>query len=236
MMNNAFVDIWTIPLTLELPENLPLSAAEMSRAREYQPAPRRTFVIGRYAVRCILAAYLQTLPEQVMFQTNAFGKPSLAGISSEIQFNVSHSADLAVCAVTQSAQIGIDIEYIRLIEPIDDMQAMAQLYFADQEYQQFMQLPVAEQLEAFFALWTRKEAFIKGVGQGLAHPLNNFCVPFNKTAINNRMRVYDAETGADKGWSLFAFQPEPHYMAAVAIEGAFLAYPSFKRFPGDIPR
>ncbi|MEO8392705.1 MAG: 4'-phosphopantetheinyl transferase superfamily protein [Chloroflexota bacterium] len=229
-MDDRPLDIWMIPLHLDLPESLPLSAEEWERAQRFFPEPRRMFMASHYGLRCILASYLQIKPEQVEFQVDAYRKPSLRGISN-LNFNLTHSAELALCAVVWGKQIGVDVEIVR---PIAEMDDIAAAHFSREEYQQFSRLPLSEKEEAFLALWTRKEAFLKAMGHGLCYPLDRFRVPLEASAIDQRLSILDDLTGAALDWSLYSFRPASDYVAAVVVEGEVDLSPTLYRFPDDL--
>jgi 4'-phosphopantetheinyl transferase len=122
-------------------------------------------------LREILSGYLETTPAQVRFSYNAYGKPAVQ--DSRVRFNVSHSGGWALFAVTERREVGIDIERI------DARVAQEQIperFFSAWEAAQLRALPVAQQTDAFFRCWTRKEAYIKARGLGLSLPLDSFDV------------------------------------------------------------
>ena len=111
----------------------------------------------------------------------AHGKPELGPPwkACGLEFNVSHSHELAVYAFTRGSQIGVDVECIR---PMPNAAALLERFFSPEEVQQWQQMPAERQLRAFFQGWTRKEAWLKAVGSGLSFPLNQFCVTLDGPA------------------------------------------------------
>src|SRR5262249_50093841 len=151
-------------------------------------------------LRKILSDYLNTGPEKITFTYNQYGKPATNGI----HFNLSHSADLAILAVSRTRELGVDLEKIT---PIDDR--IAEHFFSPNEVAALRALPEDGQQEAFFAVWTRKEAYVKAHGQGLSIPLSSFDVSLDHPARFLR--------GVD-GWSIESFEPAPGYVAALVAE------------------
>jgi len=150
-----------------------LSADEAGRAQRFHfTEDRLRFVVARGSVRTILGLYLEEEPKNIRFEYTRYGKPELSP-RRRLHFNVSHSAGLAVLAVTNGQDVGIDAEFIR---PVTDFSRIAERFFSQREYQTLEALPAETRLRAFFACWTRKEAFIKAIGEGLSRPLDQFNV------------------------------------------------------------
>jgi 4'-phosphopantetheinyl transferase len=173
--NRFDVRVWTAQLDdsplVDATENI-LDAQEQQRARRFHNAlHRRRFVAGRVQLRSLLARCLKTEPSQVRFRYGQHGKPDLVG--SSLRFNVSHSENTAVYAVGENIRLGVDIEILR---PVADADALAKRYFSLAEQRDFALCPAEEKSTAFLTLWTRKEAYIKAIGEGLSHPLDAFDV------------------------------------------------------------
>ncbi|MBI3896806.1 MAG: 4'-phosphopantetheinyl transferase superfamily protein [Gammaproteobacteria bacterium] len=190
-----------------------LSTDEQERAQRFLRAQHRQyFTVARATLRRLLGFYLGIDPRHVRFSYNAFGKPALAE-STDLQFSVSHSSKVAVYAFTRGREVGIDVERVRAdfqCEPI------AQRFFAAAEYQALCNVAPALRPQAFFAGWTRKEAFIKAVGQGLSYPLDQFEVSLTPGAPAQLLRI-GADPNAAKDWSLWSIAPAPGYIGAVVI-------------------
>jgi 4'-phosphopantetheinyl transferase len=188
-----------------------LSHDERNRSARLRFArDRRRFIAARGVLRDLLGRYLGTRPGQIRFTYNAFGKPELSPeFGSRLRFNLSHSADLALIAITTEAGIGVDLEYIR---PQPDHAEIARSFFSAAEVDQLNRLPSPLHTLAFFGCWTKKEAYVKACGEGLAIPLTSFSVP---------MATDPTHTLVDLGrpWSLYTLQPVPGYVGALAIEG-----------------
>jgi len=214
--------VWRFPL--DLPASAlagwerSLSDDERRRADRFRtPALRRRFVAGRGGLRAVLSAYLGCPPERVGFVYGRHGKPALApGLTpGPFEFNLSHSGELALCAVSSVGVVGVDIEAVRPMEA--NGQNLVGRFFSPRERDDFFSLPEPERLAAFFRGWTRKEAFLKATGTGLATVLDSFDVPLDPAAPPAVLRVAD-DPGASARWSLFDLDPGPGYAAALAVE------------------
>ena len=222
LLPNDAVHVWRTSLCvsatcLRIFENT-LTADERARAeRFYFQKHREHFIVGRGLLRHILSRYLEKEPDQLRFCYNSYGKPALieeAGAEG-LCFNLSHSHGVALYAVTRGREIGIDIEYFR---PDVETKKLAERFFSPREAAALRALPEHLQKEAFFNCWTRKEAYIKADGKGLAIPLNAFDVsltPGEPAALLSSQR-HPQETSR---WVLQALDPEPGYAAALAVKG-----------------
>ncbi|MBD2360280.1 4'-phosphopantetheinyl transferase superfamily protein [Anabaena minutissima FACHB-250] len=189
---------------------LTLSSDELTRAnRFYFPEHRQRFIAGRGMLRQILGSYLGIDPEQVKFDYEARGKPVLAeGLQhSGLLFNLSHSQNLALCAVNYTRQIGVDLECIR---PMSDVEALAQRFFLAKEYDLMRSLPDDQKQKVFFRYWTCKEAYLKATGDGLAQ-LEQIEVALTPTE--------PARLQTSPAWSLLELVPDHNYVAALAVAG-----------------
>ena len=173
---------------------------------------RRRFILGRGFLRALLARYLETTPEDVSFSYGPYGKPALSAQHHSLRFNASHSHELAVYAFAQDHELGVDVEYIkRDLETAD----IARHFFSAYEVETLSALPEAERAAAFFRCWTRKEAYIKGIGSGLSHPLDQFDVtlaPGDRAAL---LRDHRDPVEASR-WSMFNLELDD-YAGALAV-------------------
>lgn len=150
-------------------DSLPAEAAllshdERERAARFRfDTDRHRYTACRAALRCVLAAELGATPESIAFTYNPHGKPALSANGS-LDFNVAHSGPMALIALTQDGEIGIDIEAIR---PELATHEVAATVFTDEER---ALLRGVDHVEQFFRLWTRKEAYLKAIGEGFASP------------------------------------------------------------------
>jgi 4'-phosphopantetheinyl transferase len=194
-----------------------LSDAERKRASRFAfDRDRRRFTVARARLRRLLSTRLGVRPEAVEFVYGAYGKPALARrfADSDLRFNVSHSDDIAVYAFAAGREIGIDVEAICAI---GDADAIAARFFSNRENETYLALDPGDRPLGFFNCWTRKEAFIKALGDGLYHPLDRFDVSLAPGEPATLLRVGD-RSGDDCGWHMESFSPVPGFVAAVAGE------------------
>lgn len=222
IVTNSDVHVWRAALTQPLARVQQLvqtlSADERIRAeRFYFERDRNRFIVGRGLLRMVLSCYVGIAPEQLQFCYGSRGKPTLAETpgGSKLRFNLSHSEGMALYAVTRDREIGIDIEYIR---PITEMEQIAKRFFSVQENAVFCALPPNQKQTAFFNCWTRKEAYVKGIGDGLALPLDQFDVSLTP-GEPARLLAIKGDRSAANHWSLQELSPAPGYVAALAVEG-----------------
>jgi len=194
-----------------------LSDQERARAGRFAFEPdRRRFIVARALLRQLLAARLGVRPEAIELAAGARGKPGLAGrfSPSDLRFNVSHSQDVVAYAFSSGREVGIDVEAVRALPDADDVAAR---WFSPREYAAYRVLQPDDRALGFFQCWTRKEAFIKALGDGLFHPLDRFDVSLAPGEPARILRV--AEVPGDRcGWGLQGFSPVPGFVAAVVAE------------------
>jgi 4'-phosphopantetheinyl transferase len=195
-----------------------LSSDERARAERFHfPRDRHRYIVARGILRALLGRYLNSDPADVLLGYLPSGKPILAPEwrGDHFQFNLSHSHELALCAVGRRRRLGIDVEHVR---PELAAERIAERFFSPSEVTALRALPQSCQAEAFFACWTRKEAYVKARGEGLQIPLNQFEVvvaPGQPAAILHD----EADPQAVSRWSLRSLDLGPTYAAALAVEG-----------------
>ena len=189
-----------------------LSADERERARRFRrDEDRRRFVVCRATLRALVGSCLASPPAELRFRYGEHGKPALDG-DAGLEFNVSHSGDVALVAIALDRRIGVDVERHRSVD-IDDLAAR---FFSDDERRGIVGSEGAEKLARFYACWTRKEAYLKATGRGLSLPLDRFSVSIVEPAAV----VRDADDpDAAIRWQLATLAAGAGYSAAVAIEG-----------------
>ena len=215
--------IWRTPLQLpdsqlEACRRL-LSAEEARQAdRFYFERDRRRFIVARGTLRRLLGAYLQADPSHIELANGARGKPAVVHPQEgdKLEFNLSHTTDLAVYAFARGRQVGVDVEAHR---PLDDLRQLAGTVFSPHELAVLDSLPPAQQVSAFYACWTRKEAFIKAIGEGLYFPLDHFDVTLAPSEPARLLRV-QGDPAALNRWQMAAFDPGNGFSGAVVFEGA----------------
>lgn len=213
------VHVWRTPLE-QPPERVDeflrtLDDEEREKASRFHFAQhRRHFVVGRGVLRLLLARYLATLPQDVRFNYGSHGKPALGGAhhASSLRFNVSHSGELALYAFVEDQEVGVDVECIKADFTTEEI---AERFFSPHEVETLNALVAAERPAEFFRYWTRKEAYIKALGTGLSHPLNEFDVSV-----------------AIPGWSIVDLDVGPGYAAALAVDGLIHGLQKFTLIPG----
>ncbi len=216
------VHVWRIQLDVTADtlarRYLTLAPDEQARAARYRrPTDRDRFVAARGALRGILGRYLGVSARAIRFDYGPHGKPALmSGLTPSqpaLTFSLAHSRSLALCAVADGCALGIDIEWV---QPALAQERIAERFFATGEVATLRSLPASEQPLAFFRCWTRKEAFVKALGQGLMYPLNRFEVSLAPTEPPALLSVADAPAEA-AAWSLSELLPAPGYVAALAV-------------------
>jgi|GEM_PF-134532 len=195
-----------------------LSTDERERASRFHfHRDRECFIASRGILRFILGRYLDREPADLRFFYNAYGKPALTEeMTDGLRFNLSHSAGLALYAVAQNREVGIDLEWIR---PSLAREQIAERVFSAAEVAALRSLPDQLQAEGFFTYWTLKEAFTKAKGEGLTLPLDGFEVSPSSEGQVAGLTLYGHPQEA-RCWSLLKLLPAPGYLAALAIEGS----------------
>lgn len=195
------IHIWTAPLSSNPKDQehwfATLSPDERERAGRLKfDRDRSMFIAGRGQLRAILSAYTGAPARDLIFEYGRFGKPALRDHLG-IYFNVSHSAEWAVYAIAREERLGADIERIR---PIPEIENIARQFFGPAEYAEYLKLGSDQRENWFFRSWTRKEAYLKALGGGFSSP-------------------DDLPANPSSEWTLFDFQPETGYAAAIAVFG-----------------
>ncbi len=188
-----------------------LSADEQVRAAKfYFDRDRNRYIVARGTLRTLIGHYEQIAPEKVVFEYNEYGKPSLCG-NSDLTFNLSHTQAVGVVGFTRGRLIGVDVEQVR---ELSDRAGVARISFSPNEFAVFSQLPEAEKTAAFFRCWTRKEAFIKAIGEGLSHPLDSFDVDFLPKETGRFLRI---EGGNVADWQMVILGEWGKYTAVLVV-------------------
>jgi 4'-phosphopantetheinyl transferase len=195
-----------------------LSAEEKQRAAQFRfDRDRDRFIVARGGLRLILGWCLDLPPYELTFAYSAYGKPALPkGLSRhDLRFNISHSGEIAVLGVANGRELGIDIEQIRHDV---DMELVATRFFSAAEQAALQEVPKNRKLDSFYACWTRKEAFIKALGQGLSLPLDSFDVSLTP-GLPPQILAARSEPQPWLRWSLQEINVGPGYQACLAVEG-----------------
>jgi 4'-phosphopantetheinyl transferase len=194
-----------------------LSPDERARAERFVfEHHRRAYVLSRGILRALLGRYISLHPADIQFSYGSKGKPHLSEFASAIRFNCSHSDGMALYAMTPHCDLGVDIEKIR---PLQGMEQIAQCFFCPEEVRELLSLTPFEREVAFFRCWSRKEAYVKAVGDGLAIPLDGF-----RVTVTTGGPVEFVHFGNDRAlaneWALHDFTAIASYAAAIAYHEA----------------
>lgn len=157
------------------------------------------YIQTQVTLRKLLSGYLGLNPadKKIEFIKAKHGKPYLASNSQKIMFNISHSNDYALFAFIKNKEIGIDIEKITDRPYME----LAERFFSKLEFDLLSKLNPDKQKIGFFKIWTRKEAYLKAIGEGLSHPLDNFSVNISDNAkfldgkLNNKWLIGNIDLG-----------------------------------------
>jgi 4'-phosphopantetheinyl transferase len=223
------VHVW--PLHLTAPDSITrtfesmLAPEERNRAARYHfDHLRPPFILSHGALRILLGRQLGIEPGQVQLKYGARGKPSLDDPAHRVTFNMSHSGECALFALTLDCDVGVDVERIR---PVRDMAAIANRFFCPEEAAELMSLEFEDRARAFFHCWTRKEAYIKAIGEGLSVPLDSFRVTF-LPGSPVQFHYIRHEGAIAANWKLHNLQFLPDYAGALAYPGPSRAIRLFR--------
>lgn len=210
--------VWRLPLPGSQEQrrgwSATLSPDETERAERFVfPADRDAFIAARGQMRCVLAAYLNEQPQTLRFSYGSYGKPALTGCSGvePLTFNLSHSGDWALLAVSRLHAVGVDVERIR--EGVEYASVAGEL-FCPEERRHLERLGGDEHTIAFFQYWTHKECVLKALGTGFSLPASTCQVDVQRGAVyvnSAEVQVYERQ------WRVYSTTPTDGYAAAVAI-------------------
>jgi 4'-phosphopantetheinyl transferase len=197
-----------------------LSKDETERAdRFYFEKDRTQFIVRRGILKQIISKYLEIDPKNLLFEYNRFGKPFLNSNSPkhDFRFNMSHSKNMALYCISHQKDVGIDIEYIQ--KDIEFLQIIDR-FFSHNEKKFIQKINIDKRKEAFFKIWTRKEAILKALGKGISFPLEKVDVSFNKDNFITRINDNDYGQCTESSWYVKDLLPTEDYVASIAIEGS----------------
>jgi len=188
-----------------------LSSVEQDRAAKFKFATdRQRYITSHAALRSILCHYVNGPARALQFAEGPYGKPKLAPshAAEKIEFNLSHSHEMALIAVAQTREIGVDVEWVRANFAFDEV---AQRFFTAKEVAALHALPFHLQREAFYKCWTSKEAFLKAKGTGLSGQLDEVEIVLADHAVRVK--------GTIPNFSLVGLTVDKGYEAALVVEG-----------------
>jgi 4'-phosphopantetheinyl transferase len=189
-----------------------LSDDETERAARFKfDRDRRLYTAAHAALRSLLSVYLSVEAGDIRFFSADNGKPALAPphAASGLEFNLSHSSELALVAVARGKVLGVDVEYSKRNF---DFEEIARRFFTGREVAALLELPQPLQRAAFFKCWTSKEAFLKAKGTGLSGKLDEVEITLPAA---HRVQV----NASVPGWSLSELSPGLEYEGALVVEG-----------------
>jgi 4'-phosphopantetheinyl transferase len=191
-----------------------LDARERERADSFRyERDRARFIAGRGWLRWLLGRYLSVAPERVSIEPDENGKPFLAGEAGlRLQFNASNSGDLALYAFTRAGLVGVDLEKVQDDFPVLEV---ADRFFSVAERRRLAGLGAGDRARGFYQCWTRKEAYLKAIGVGLALPLDQFSVTFGPGTPARLSSATDRSLG--RRWSVHPVAVASGYEAAVVV-------------------
>ena len=212
------IEIWPFALN-ESPQRtealLPSLAAD-EKGRIHQgifPEIGRRHAISRIGLRHILSCYLDVPPQEIPLTEGEHGKPLLA--TEDLAFNLSHTGDHAIVAVSGKGNLGVDLEKIRDNAPIEDL---ALRCFSPQEYQQWQQYAAELRMTSFFHLWAQKEAFLKAHGGGMTIPLKDFDGNIDPAASSGTIQSR-IDGDSERCWRFIASEIGPELRFAIVWDG-----------------
>lgn len=215
-LREGTLHLWFIDLTRAQAcypaDLLCLSARERARAARFIPdGPRHQYVHARARTRAILGRYMDIAPAQVQFHTEHRGKPRLAP-EHPLRFNLSHSNDAAALVVGTSGNLGVDIEHH---DPLRSLDSLTRYAFAQGERE--VMKDAHDPGALFFRTWTRKEAYLKAMGQGLAIDLKSFEVDAH-AASPARLKRADHAGAQPNRWWVHGIEVGAMYSLALAYD------------------
>ncbi len=221
--------VWSASLLLS-PERVAglrveLAANELARAdRMHSHDLARRVIVARAILRRLLAAYLAVDAAAPVFRYGDKGKPHLA-FATGLAFNVSHVEDTAIYAIASGREVGIDIEATGRDVEID---GIARKVFSPSECAALDALSLTARRDAFFRIWTRKEAYIKALGEGFGYATRSFTVSHRDD--NDALLADDNDGGARQRWRVIGLDVGPGFAGAIAARGRDWAVQRF-----DVP-
>lgn len=192
-----------------------LTPEEQDRMARFRHEHDRTlFLLSRGLMRTVLASYLGCRCQDVRFAANNFGKPILHADHTPLHFNLTHSRGAAALAISGGHEVGIDVEQR---ERHVEFLGLAERFFAPAEARHLKQLSEDRRGDAFFAIWTLKEAFVKGIGRGLTFPLDAFCFDLEMSRL---LRFRPLADFVSNDWHFHQFDLGKQHCGALAIHNA----------------
>lgn len=183
--------------------------------RYRQTVDRTRAIVGRWWRRRLLSQVLGCAPDELDFAETEAGKPQVASpeVGRSLQFNVSHSGDWVLLALSRGAAVGVDVERHRAL----DYHELAKSCFSAEEFSTWSGLARVDRETVFYDIWTRKEAYLKAPGLGLGKSLQEFSVP--PTAEQGPLPIRDEARSHEEPWSLWPLYVDSSHSAALVVAG-----------------
>lgn len=210
------LDLWDWPLDVDDARRAGYAAhlspdEEMRADRFVSARDRNRFIVARGKMREILAERLGKQPAELLFQYLPHGKPLLR---DGPHFNLSHSDGWAALVISSGPAVGIDIEWHRPVEEV-----LAEMVFSAQEQRDLQRHVGPDRIAAFYRGWTRKEAYLKACGSGLARALDSFDVTLDPGPAARITRIEDASDDPAQ-WRLLDLDLGRELAGAIAVHTA----------------
>ena len=192
-----------------------LGAEERARAARFvRDRDRARYVAAHALTRVILGRCLDAPPASLAFDAGRRGKPALRDPARDVRFNISHAGNCVMVGAALGRELGVDVERERSI----DAALLARRFFSDREREQLAALGASQLIEGFYRCWTRKESFIKALGEGTAFPLRGFDMSLQESAPQ-LLLACPAAPREEARWTTVSIDTRPGYAAAATIEG-----------------
>jgi 4'-phosphopantetheinyl transferase len=224
---HGLVNIWKVPLLLPVGvitsfEKI-LSLEEIIKSRQFLfKKERDRFIISRGALRTILSSYLNEHPGKFVFGYGTHGKPFLTHppTACNLKFNLSHSIDMAIIAVSPSTNLGIDLEKVRTLP---QLKQIVERFFSQEECLFFESANSEVRERTFFQIWTRREAAAKALGLDLSAALSDIGIPFFSPGNGIRFEYLqntarNIQSGMNS-WFIQDLQIDASHVGAICLEG-----------------
>ena len=216
------IHIWTIPWKSYPYETLEfeiLSPDERVRLEKFVQIPdRHRYALGHIALRKLLGCYGKIPPFEIKFRYEKYGKPywDIEGDIREMQFNLSHSGEWIVIAISRDFSLGVDVEEITETK---NKEKIVKHFYHPAEVFAYDQAPPQKQQELFYRYWTAKEAALKGVGDGLSRRIDSFMIPiYFHSPMGQEFPILEDQEAAFLGWHIQNFVVDSSHMASIAYK------------------
>jgi len=212
--SEKYVDIWKVQVEdyQLIPQNILIQDEQLKAARFVHAKDRASFLTRRTALRILLSRYTDIPASEVEFIAGKNKKPELRSDSDKIRFNVSHSGELILIAISDT-EIGVDIERIESGFNYSDILKHA---FSEQEINRIDE--ASDNRGMFFKLWTRKEALCKASSKGLDDELKE--IP----CLDGWHQINEELIGLKGSWQLKSFNVNNEYIGSIACQSELYLY------------